>query len=192
IHSRDYLQAVRKLCDDNNLLLVCDEIQCGLGRTGTFYGFQQFGIEPDVITLAKGLAGGLPIGAVLAEESAAVFTAGDHGSTMGGNPVCCAAGVAAMRYLEAHDLMGNAERMGNAFLDELRNMRESIPGITDVRGMGLMVAFDLADEIAPEVQKEGLNKGVVINATGPRTIRLVPPLIVNSGQVVKGVAMIAD
>ena len=192
IHSREYLQAVRKLCDDNDILLMCDEIQCGLGRTGTFYGFQQFGIEPDVITLAKGLAGGLPIGAFLAKERCAVLTPGDHGSTMGGNPVCCAAGVAAMRYVEEHDLMRNARETGQAFLDELGNLKETMPGITEVRGMGLMVAFDLAEDRAADVVREGLRKGVIVNNTGPRTIRLVPPLIITDGEVEKAVALIAD
>jgi acetylornithine/N-succinyldiaminopimelate aminotransferase len=191
LHDRGYLQAVRRLCDDENLLLICDEIQCGLGRTGTFYGFQQFGIEPDVITLAKGLAGGLPIGAFLAKESCAVLTPGDHGSTMGGNPVCCAAGVAAMRYLEEHDLMGNAQRTGQALLDELRNLKESGAGIGDIRGMGLMVAFDLDQPVAQDVVKQGLEKGVIVNATGPNTVRLVPPLIISHGEVEKAVGLIA-
>ena len=191
IHDRGYLQAVRKLCDDENILLICDEIQCGLGRTGTFYGFQQFGIEPDVITLAKGLAGGLPIGAFLATEPCAVLTPGDHGSTMGGNPVCCAAGVAAMRYLEEQDLMGNAARAGQALVDELGNLKETLPGITEVRGMGLMIAFDTAEPVAQEMVKVGLEQGIVINATGPNTVRLVPPLIISQGEVEKAVGLIA-
>lgn len=192
IHDSDYLLAVRKLCDDQNILLICDEIQCGLGRTGTFYGFQQFGFEPDVITLAKGLAGGLPIGAFLAKEHCAVLTPGDHGSTMGGNPVCCAAGVAAMRYLEEHDVMGNAARVGQALKDELGNLKETIPGITEVRGMGLMVAFDTQDEIAADIVRTGLDRGIVLNDTGPRTIRMVPPLILSQGEVEKAVGLIAD
>jgi acetylornithine/N-succinyldiaminopimelate aminotransferase len=191
IHDRDYLQAVRKLCDDENILLVCDEIQCGLGRTGTFYGFQQFDIEPDVITLAKGLAGGLPIGAFLAKERCAVLSPGDHGSTMGGNPVCCAAGVAAMRYLEEQDLMGNAVRTGQALKEELTNLKETRPGITEVRGMGLMVAFDTAQPVAAEIVKKGLDQGIVVNATGPNTVRLVPPLIITPGEVEKAVGLIA-
>ena len=192
IHDRDYLQAVRRLCDERGLLLICDEIQCGLGRTGTFYGFEQFGIEPDVITLAKGLAGGLPIGAFLAKESCAVLTPGDHGSTMGGNPVCCAAGIAAMRCLEEQGLMENAARMGRAFVDELDNLKDTTPGITEVRGMGLMVAFDTEQEIAADIVKEGLGRGVILNNTGPRTVRLVPPLIITAGQVEKAVGLIAD
>ncbi|HEY8694724.1 MAG TPA: aminotransferase class III-fold pyridoxal phosphate-dependent enzyme, partial [Chloroflexota bacterium] len=192
LHDRDYLQAVRKLCDDENILLICDEIQCGLGRTGTFYGFQQFGIEPDVITLAKGLAGGLPIGAFLAKERCAVLTPGDHGSTMGGNPVCCAAAVAAMHYLEEQDLMGNAARTGQALKDELSNLKETLPGITAVRGIGLMVAFDTAEPVAQEMVKKGLDEGIVLNATGPNTVRLVPPLIISQGEVEKAVGLIAD
>jgi acetylornithine/N-succinyldiaminopimelate aminotransferase len=191
IHDRDYLQAVRKLCDDENILLMCDEIQCGLGRTGTFYGFQQFDIEPDVITLAKGLAGGLPIGAFLAKERCAILSPGDHGSTMGGNPVCCAAGVAAMRYLEEQDLMGNAVRTGQALKEELTNLKETRPGITEVRGMGLMVAFDTAQPVAAEIVKKGLDQGIVVNATGPNTVRLVPPLIITPGEVEKAVGLIA-
>jgi acetylornithine/N-succinyldiaminopimelate aminotransferase len=192
IHDREYLQAVRRLCDDHHILLICDEIQCGLGRTGAFYGFEQFGIEPDVATLAKGLAGGLPIGAFLAKEACAVLTPGDHGSTMGGNPVCCAAGIAAMRYLEEHELAANAARAGLAFLNELGNLKETMPGIVEVRGMGLMVAFDTAEEIAAEIVQEGLRRGVILNNTGPRTVRLVPPLIISDGQVEKAVGLIAD
>jgi acetylornithine/N-succinyldiaminopimelate aminotransferase len=192
IHDREYLQAVRRLCDDHHILLICDEIQCGLGRTGAFYGFEQFGIEPDVATLAKGLAGGLPIGAFLAKEACAVLTPGDHGSTMGGNPVCCAAGIAAMRYLEEHELTANAARAGLAFLNELGNLKETMPGIVEVRGMGLMVAFDTAEEIAAEIVQEGLRRGVILNNTGPRTVRLVPPLIISDGQVEKAVGLIAD
>jgi acetylornithine/N-succinyldiaminopimelate aminotransferase len=192
MHSRQYLHAVRELCDQNDILLICDEVQCGLGRTGRFYGFEQFGIEPDVITLAKGLAGGLPIGAFLATERCAVLTPGDHGSTMGGNPVCCAAGIAAMRYLEEQDLMGNAASTGQALKEELLNLKDSVPGITEVRGMGLMVAFDTEDEIAADIVKTGLEKGIVLNNTGPRTIRMVPPLVINHGEVEKAVGLVAD
>ncbi|MDE3078078.1 MAG: acetylornithine transaminase, partial [Chloroflexota bacterium] len=191
-HSKEYLQAVRKLCDEQDILLIFDEVQCGLGRTGTFYGFQQYGVEPDVITLAKGLAGGLPIGAFLAKERCAVLTPGDHGSTMGGNPVCCAAGVAAMRYLEEHHLADNAAKMGQAMVEELRNLKESFPAITEIRSVGLMVAFDTKEEIAKDVVMEGLKRGVVLNATGNNTVRMVPPLIISSGEVEKGIAAIGD
>jgi predicted acetylornithine/succinylornithine family transaminase len=193
IHDREYLRKVRQLCTDNNILFMCDEVQCGLGRTGTFYGFEQFGVEPDVITLAKGLAGGLPIGAFLAKDFCAVLEPGDHGSTMGGNPVCCAAGVAAMKYLESHDLMGNAKRAGETFVGELGNLKDSMPGqITEMRGMGLMVAFDIDQPVAQDVVKEGLKQGVVINATGPNTLRMVPPLIIGQGEVEKAVALVSD
>jgi acetylornithine/succinyldiaminopimelate/putrescine aminotransferase len=111
---------------------------------------------------------------------------------MGGNPVCCAAGLAAMRYLEEHDLMGNAARAGRAFLDELGNLRETLPGIDEVRGLGLMIAFDTTDEIAQDIVKQGLEHGVIVNATGPRTVRLVPPLIITPGEVEKAVGLIAD
>jgi acetylornithine aminotransferase len=111
---------------------------------------------------------------------------------MGGNPVCCAAGVAAMRCIEEHDLMANAASAGRAFLDELHNLKDSEPGITEVRGMGLMVAFDTADEIAQDLLRDALGRGLIVNATGPRTIRLVPPLIIDHGQVEKAVGIIAD
>ncbi|MHB8619712.1 MAG: acetylornithine transaminase [Chloroflexota bacterium] len=191
-HDPDYLRQVRRLCDEQGLLLICDEVQCGLGRTGTFYGFQQYGIEPDVITLAKGLAGGLPIGAFLAKEHCAVLTPGDHGSTMGGNLVCCAAGVAAMRYLEEHNVMANAATVGQSLADELRNLRDSFPEITDVRGVGLMVGFDTKAEVAQDLMLEALKRGVVLNATSKTTIRLVPPLILTGAEVEKGVGLIAE
>ncbi len=191
-HTAEYLQAVRKLCDELNIVLICDEIQCGLGRTGTFYGYEHYGIEPDVVTLAKGLAGGLPIGAFLAKEKYAVLTPGDHGSTMGGNPVCCAAGVATMNYVEKEHLAENSAKMGQAFVDELRNLQETYSGITEIRGVGLMVAFDLKEEIAKDIMMESLKRGLVINATGPNTLRMVPPLIISSAEVEKGVGIIAD
>ena len=121
-----------------------------------------------------------------------MLTPGDHGSTMGGNPVCCAAAVAAMHYLEEQDLMGNAARTGQALKDELSNLKETLPGITAVRGIGLMVAFDTAEPVAQEMVKKGLDEGIVLNATGPNTVRLVPPLIISQGEVEKAVGLIAD
>lgn len=192
LHDAGYLRQIRQLCDEHGILLICDEIQCGLGRTGSLWGFQQFDIEPDVMTLAKGLAGGLPIGAFLAKEHCAVLTAGDHGSTMGGNLVCCAAGLAAMHAIEQEGLIANAATVGQQLLDELRNLQQSLPGIADVRGRGLMVAIDLQQDAAPALVSEALKQGLVLNATGPHTIRMVPPLILTAAEVEKAVGLIAS
>ena len=188
----EYLRGVRAWCDQNNLLFMLDEIQTGMGRTGQFLAHQQYGVEPDVFTLAKGLAGGVPIGVVVAPERGSCFELGDHGSTFGGNPLACAAAVATLNTLFGEGIIENAAQVGRYMLAELRALRANQPAITDVRGMGLMVAFDIKEERGPELTERALAKGVILNATGPTTVRLIPPLIITKSDVDEAVAAIAD
>lgn len=188
----DYLRGVRAWCDQHNLLLILDEIQTGMGRTGRFLAYEHHGIEPDIFTMAKGLAGGVPIGAVLAKERAAVFTPGDHGSTFGGNPLACAAGVATVRTILEQDLAAHSARVGRYLLEQLRALQARQPAIAQVRGLGLMVAFDLTTDRAAEVVRGALQRGLILNNTGPRTIRMVPPLILTEAEVDEAVAIIAE
>lgn len=192
IHLADheYLVGVRRWCDEQNLLLIFDEIQTGMCRTGKFLAYEHHGIEPDVFTLAKGLAGGVPIGAFLAKESCSVLEPGDHGSTFGGNPLACAAGVATVKTLFDEDLAGHSWRVGSYALEKLRELQSRHDLITEVRGLGLMLAFDLATETAPQLVAEALKKGLLLNATGPRTIRLIPPLIIGSAEIDEAIATI--
>ena len=187
----EYVQAVRRWCDEQGLLFMVDEIQTGMGRTGKFLGYQSYGVEPDVFTLAKGLAGGVPIGAVLAKNEACFFDYSDHGSTFGGNPLACAAGVATMRVLKEERLVENAAEVGRYFLSRMEELKGKQPAIAEVRGLGLMVAFDLKEERAGEVVMNALKRGVILNNTGPRTVRMVPPLVLSKADVDEGVAAIA-
>jgi predicted acetylornithine/succinylornithine family transaminase len=178
----EYLLAVRTLCDEQGLLLVLDEIQTGMGRTGRWFAYEHFGITPDVITLAKGLGGGVPIGALLATEEASAFVPGDHGSTFGGNPLVCAAALAVVETMEREGLVQHAADVGAYLLAGLRDLAVRHPEITDVRGLGLMIAADLSIEAAPVVDacRDG---GLLLNAVQPRTLRIAPPLIVSTAEV---------
>lgn len=186
----DYLVGVRNWCDEQGLLLIFDEIQAGLGRTGQFLSFEHHGVEPDVYTLAKGLAGGVPIGAFLAKEWCSVLTAGDHGSTFGGGPLACAAGVATIKTIFAENLAGHSAEIGAYFLDQLRALQAKHDVIEEIRGLGLMIAFDLKTESAARIVSEALKRGLILNPTGPKTVRMVPPLIIGKGEADEALATI--
>jgi acetylornithine/N-succinyldiaminopimelate aminotransferase len=186
----EYLRDVRDWCDEQGLLLIFDEIQTGLGRTGKWLSFEHYGVEPDIYTLAKGLAGGVPIGAFLAKEHASVFTAGDHGSTFGGGPLACAAGVATVKTIFAENLAAHSAEIGAYALDRLREIQRRRSMVETIRGLGLMVAFDITTDDAPRIVGEALKQGLILNATGPRTIRMVPPLIVGRAEVDEAVSTI--
>ena len=190
--SREYLQGIRAWCDQNNLLLIVDEIQSGLGRTGRFLASEHYGIEPDIFTLAKGLAGGVPIGAVLAKERASVFVPSDHGSTFGGNPLACAAGVATIDYIFDNDLINRAAEMGERLLKGLRGLQERYPIVESVRGLGLMAALDLRTEAAPQAVQMALDRGVILNYTGPKTLRLLPALVILESEIDEALSVLAD
>jgi acetylornithine/succinyldiaminopimelate/putrescine aminotransferase len=173
-----YLAAVRSWCDAHNLLLILDEVQTGLGRTGRWFAHQHHGITPDVMTLAKGLGGGVPIGACLAAPRADVFEPGDHGSTFGGNPLACAAAVAVLSVIERDGLVGHAAEMGGVLHEALLDL-----GAKEVRGLGLMQAFEFAEPRAKAFQQSCLEAGLIVNAVDENSIRLVPPLIIGSAEI---------
>jgi acetylornithine aminotransferase/acetylornithine/N-succinyldiaminopimelate aminotransferase len=179
-----YLAGARAWCDERDLLLILDEVQTGIGRTGRWFAHQHAGVTPDVMTLAKGLGGGVPIGACLAAPRADVLEPGDHGSTFGGNPLACAAGVAVLRPIEQEGLVGHAAEMGELLHASL----QELDGVRQVRGRGLMQAVVFERPVAREFQSRCLAEGVIVNATDEATIRLVPPLIITAEEIERAVA----
>ncbi|MCG3169134.1 MAG: Acetylornithine aminotransferase [Pseudomonadales bacterium] len=178
-----YLEGVRELCDRHDWLMMLDEVQTGNGRTGRLFAFQHTGVMPDVLSTAKGLGNGVPIGVCLAHGKAAgVFHAGNHGSTFGGNPLACAAGLAVLDTIVADDLCGNAERMGARLIDGLRARLAGLKGVIEVRGRGLMVGVELR-EPCPELMQAALERGLLINVTADSVIRLLPPLIIGAQEI---------
>ena len=178
----DYLQELRSLCDAKGALLVIDAVQTGMGRTGDWFGYEYSGITPDVITLAKGLGGGFPLGAMIALGKAAdLFQPGDHGSTFGGNPVTTSAGLAAIKFIESQKLLKKVEKQGAYLMQELA----LIPGVAEVRGAGLLLGIELEKLKASDVANSLQKAGVLVNAANPTTIRLAPALIVSDAQIKK-------
>jgi acetylornithine aminotransferase len=178
----EYLRGLRDICDRSGWLLMLDEVQCGIGRTGKWFAYQQAGVRPDVVLLAKGLASGLPIGACLAGGSAAkVFQPGTHGSTFGGSPLVCAAALATLAAIEEDGLMKNAERIGGVLLAGLRENLGSSPGVVQIRGQGLMIGVEL-DRPCGELVNRALAEGLLINVTMDKVIRLLPPLVMNEAE----------
>ena len=182
----DYLQELRALCDAKGALLVIDAVQTGMGRTGDWFGYEYSGITPDVITLAKGLGGGLPLGAMIALGKAAdLFQPGDHGSTFGGNPVTTAAGLAAIKFIESQKLLKKVEKQGAYLMQELA----LIPGVSEVRGAGLLLGIELENLKSSDVAGALQKSGVLVNAANPTTIRLAPALIVTDVQIKKFISI---
>ena len=182
----DYLQELRLLCDKNGSLLVIDAVQTGMGRTGDWFGYEYSGIKPDVITLAKGLGGGLPLGAMIALGKAAnLFQPGDHGSTFGGNPVTTAAGLAAIEFIESKKILGKVEKQGAHLIQELA----LIPGVKELRGAGLLLGIELESLKASDVSDAMRNAGVLVNAANATTIRIAPALIVSDAQITKFISI---
>ena len=179
----DYLAELRAICDAHGWLLMLDEVQTGIGRTGTWFGFQHSGVMPDVIALAKGLGSGMPIGACLARGAAAdVFKPGNHGSTFGGNPLACAAALATLDAIEDEKLLDNARVRGEAIRSGLRQALDGVHGVVDIRGEGLMIGIEL-DRPCAELVAVARDAGVLINVTADTVIRLVPPLIYGAAEV---------
>ena len=176
--ARGYLAGVRKWCDEKGLLLILDEVQTGIGRTGKWFAYQHHGITPDVMTLAKGLGGGIPIGACLASPRADVFEPGDHGSTFGGNPLACTVALSVLAVVERDGLVGHAAEMGEMLNGVLQTL-----GAKDVRGLGLMQAAEFAEPHAKAFQQSCLEAGLIINAVDENSIRLVPPLIITAAEI---------
>lgn len=184
VPDEDYLPKVRALCDKYNAVLIFDEVQCGMGRTGTFFGCQQFGVKPDIVTLAKGLAGGVPIGAFMATDKVAnAFKPGDHGSTFGGNPLACAAACVVLDALVNDNLMENAKEVGAYLKAKFDTYKEKYPTlIKEVRGRGLILGMELTRP-GREIANECLDWGAIINCTAGNVLRFVPPLNITKAHV---------
>ena len=182
----DYLSELRAICDAKGALLVIDAVQTGMGRTGDWFGYEYSGITPDVITLAKGLGGGLPLGAMIALGKAAeLFQPGDHGSTFGGNPVTTVAGLAAIKFIETQKILKKVEKQGVYLMQELA----VIPGVAEVRGAGLLLGIELESLKATDIAKALQGEGVLVNAANPTTIRIAPALIVTDAQLKRFVSI---
>ncbi len=179
----EYMQGLRAWCDEQNLILICDEVQAGVGRTGKFFSWEHMRIRPDITTMAKGLAGGVPIGAMLAGPRADIFEPGEHGTTFGGNPIACAAGTATVRTIIEQNLLQHAAEMGEYLQGRLLALKAKYPFITEVRGLGLMQAFELAEPRAQAIMDRALAHGLLITNAGPSTMRMIPPLIITQADL---------
>jgi len=180
----EYIRGVRKLCDEKGILLIFDEIQCGLGRTGKLFGYEHLGVEPDIFTLAKALGGGLPIGALCAKDYVAqAFEPGDHGTTFGGNPLACAAGLAVMDVIINDRLVQNSEEMGGYFFERLDTLAQKYDFIKEIRGKGLMIGIELSEGIAKEIRNRCFEKGYLIGNVGNNILRILPPLIISTQDI---------
>jgi acetylornithine aminotransferase/acetylornithine/N-succinyldiaminopimelate aminotransferase len=165
-------------------------VQAGMGRTGRFFSWEHYDIQPDIVTLAKGLAGGVPIGAMLAAPRADLFGPGDHGSTFGGNPLACAAAVATINTIDELHLLDNATRMGDYLKGQLQELQGDHALITSVRGIGLMSAIDLNAELVPAILKAALERGLLLGSAGKSTIRILPPLILTRADIDQGIQIL--
>ena len=183
VPSPGYLQQVREWCDDNDLLLIFDEVQTGMGRLGTLFGHQTFGVEPDIMALAKGLGGGVPIGAFLAKERACAFEPGDHGSTFGGNALTCAAAYASTKYIIDNNVPAMAKKMGEYLERGLSSLKSNHEFISEVRGIGLLWAVQFSSDMSPAVISACNEAGLLLNPLRPNAVRLMPPLTVTEQEI---------
>ena len=188
----DYLQKVQSWCREKGILLILDEVQTGAGRTGTLFAYEQYGVEPDIMTLAKGLGSGVPIGAFLAKEEFSVFSPGEHGTTFGGNALVCAAAHAALKYMIDHDIPAQVKRVGNYFMAKLETLKQQFDFVTEVRGRGLLIALEFNQEIGDELVLACLNKGLLVNRLKPNALRFMPPLIVTEKEVDEAVGIVKE
>jgi acetylornithine/N-succinyldiaminopimelate aminotransferase len=187
--SAEYLQEARRLADEFGCLLICDEVQCGMGRTGKWFAYQHAGILPDVVCLAKGLGSGVPIGAILARgEAARTLVPGDHGSTFGGNPLACAAALAVIDTIEHQGLLDHTTKVGNY----LKTALATFPGVVKTTGKGLMIGAELDQPIAREIVQKAFHKGLILNATDEYHLRLVPPLVLTEAEAEQALTMLAE
>lgn len=179
----EFLQKARDLCDQHDIVLIFDEIQCGVGRTGSFFAYEQMGVKPDIVTIAKSLGSGVPIGAVLIRQSIAnAIDYGEHGTTFGGNPLACASALATLKTMDKENIIKKTAQKGDLMLQTLRERATNVPAIKEVRGKGLMIGVELNIDGRPVVNKM-MEKGVLANATGGNTIRFVPPLIIKKKEI---------
>lgn len=186
----NYLKEIQNWCDQKGILMILDEIQTGIGRIGTLFGYEQFGVEPDIMTLAKGLGSGVPIGALLAKDRASVFSPGEHGSTFGGNPLVCAASFAALKFIIDNGIPARVNQLGQYFKAELEKLKTRFDFITEIRGRGLLLAIAFANDIAEELLMSCLEKGLLVNKVKPNTLRFIPPLIITEKDVDKALGIL--
>ncbi len=183
VATKEYLETIRRLCDENGALMILDEVQTGMGRTGKWFAYQHYDIEPDILTMAKALGGGVAIGAMMAkEEAAAAFVPGKHASTFGGNCIACAAGIAVVEAIEKDHLLDNANRMGEYAKQKLLQLKQKYPIIDSVRGIGLMIGVQLVGP-GGEIVDKCLARGLRINCTNDTVLRLMPAMIVTKEQI---------
>jgi predicted acetylornithine/succinylornithine family transaminase len=190
IPAPDYLRRAREWCDERGILLILDEVQTGIARTGTLFAYEQAGVEPDIMAVAKGLGGGVPIGAIMAKESASAFKPGDHGGTFTGSPLVCAAATAVMRYVIDNDIPAHVRHVGAHFLTRLQSIVRDFPIAKEARGAGLLLALDFHEDIADEVTIKCLESGLLVNKVRPNTLRFMPPLIVSDEEVDEGISIL--
>ena len=188
----DYLRKVQSWCREKGILLILDEVQTGAGRTGTLFAYEQFGVEPDIMALAKGIGSGVTIGAILAKEEFSLFSPGEHGSTYGGNPLVCATAHAALKYVIDHNLPAQAKRIGNYFMTQLEGLKQQFDFITDVRGRGLLIALEFNQEIGDKLQLACVDRGLLVNRLKPNAVRFMPPLIITEKEVDKAVGIVKE
>lgn len=186
IHSDAYLKEVRKICDDTGTLLIFDEVQTGFGRTGKWFCKEHSGVEPDIMTMAKAMAGGFPMGAIAAREGIS-FERGQHAATFGGNPLACAAALASIDIIEKEDLLRHATEMGDYFMSRLKKI--PLEGVVDVRGRGLMIGVEL-DRKCADIVDFAMKKGVLLNCTSEKVLRIAPPLVITKEQIDSVVAVL--
>ncbi len=180
---RAFIQGVREWCDERNMVMICDEVQAGMGRTGKFFSWENYDIMPDIVTMAKGLAGGIPIGAMLTGPRTDLFVPGDHGTTFGGNPIACAAGIATVKTIIEENLLENAAHMGAYWRTKLVDLCKKYGFITSPRGLGLMQAVNVKHELAATIVQQALEHGLLLNSLGPSTLRMIPPLTLTRGEI---------
>jgi 4-aminobutyrate aminotransferase len=178
-----WLQALRELCDLHGIFLVCDEVQSGMGRTGRMWAVEHFGVEPDILLAGKGIASGMPLGAMIAKDSKMTWTIGTHGSTYGGNPVSCAAALATLDVIQQEHLLENADKVGDVMLNGLRDMAERHESIREVRGLALMIGIEFPDhDHAAEIEHRAFSKGLLVLTCGESAVRMAPPLVFREDQ----------
>lgn len=188
IPSADYFKKVREWCDLKGLLLILDEVQTGIGRLGTLFGYENYGVEPDVITLAKGLGGGVPIGAFLSKTHCMSLEPGDHGSTFGGNPLVSAAAFACVSHIMDNNILNNVTNMGEKLVDCLKVLQSRFSCISEIRGKGLLIAVEFGEDIAGKVLALCNEEGVLFNLVKPNAIRIMPPLNISQHEINEGMA----
>jgi acetylornithine/N-succinyldiaminopimelate aminotransferase len=179
---QEYIQMLRKICYEKNILLIFDEVQTGIGRTGKLFAYEHYGIEPDIMTLAKGIGGGFPLAAMLTKEKFNLFEAGDQGGTYSGQPLAMAVGFSVVKEIIDKNIIGNSKKQGEYLLQRLNGIADNF-NLTNIRGKGLLIAFDLPLDKGSEVVSECLENGLIVNSPKPATIRLIPPLIVERDDI---------